>query len=187
MTLQKLSKEQIEKVYKERMVTDFPKDELKPLAMIFKAIDLDQYECLGLFDEDSIVGYTFFVKLDNSYLVDYLATYPDIRNKGVGATLLELLDKHLANADRIIGEVENPEYTDNPEQKELQARRIGFYKRNGCHDTGLRVECFGVPFIVLETGSKRCGNADEAWELYQSFYKMILPKDKFEKNIKRLI
>ncbi len=41
------------------------------------------------------------------------------------------------------------------DHKALQTRRIGFYKRNGCTDTGLRVKCFGVPFIILELDKSR--------------------------------
>lgn len=184
--LKTLNKEQIQNVYNEHMVKDFPKDELKPLAMIYKALDSGLYECLGLFNNNDIIGYTFLIRIDNAYLVDYLATFPEIRNKGIGANMLELLDTYLASADRIIGEVEDPAYTNDLNKKELQTRRIDFYKRNGCRDTGLRVKCFGVPFIVLEKGAKPSANADEVWTLYQKFYKTILSAQMYEKNIKRL-
>ncbi|WP_294315935.1 GNAT family N-acetyltransferase [Pseudobutyrivibrio sp.] len=186
MKLQRLDENQITKLYQEHMVVDFPKDELKPLNMILKSVQEGFYDCFGLFENEKIVGYTFMVKQENSYLIDYIAIFPEHRNKGVGANLLTLIDDYLGDADRIIGEVEDPAYTDDEEQKTLQTRRLGFYLRNNCYDTGLRVECFGVKFIILEAGKKRCRDKDEVWDLYSLFYKKFLSEERFEKNIWRI-
>ncbi len=186
MKLQLLNNVQIEKLYQKHMVKDFPKDELKPLKMILKSVEEGFYDCFGLYDDNTMVGYTFMVKLDNSYLIDYIAIFPELRNNGIGANLLTIIDEDLETADKIFGEVEDPNYTDNLAQKELQARRLNFYLRNGCRDTGLRVDCFGVKYIILEAGKTHFKNKDEVWNLYERFYKNFLPKDKFEKNIKRI-
>jgi len=186
MKLQRLDENQITKLYQEHMVVDFPKDELKPLNMILKSVQDGFYDCFGLFENEKIVGYTFMVKLENSYLIDYIAIFPEHRNKGIGANLLTLIDDYLGDADRIIVEVEDPDYTDDEEQKTLQTRRLGFYLRNNCYDTGLRVECFDVKFIILEAGKKRCRDKDEVWDLYSIFYKKFLTEERFEKNIWRI-
>lgn len=186
MKLQRLDENQITKLYQEHMVVDFPKDELKPLNMILKSVQEGFYDCFGLFENEKIVGYTFMVKQENSYLIDYIAIFPEHRNKGVGANLLTLIDDYLGDADRIIGEVEDPAYTADEEQKTLQTRRLGFYLRNNCYDTGLRVECFGVKFIILEAGNKKCRDKDEVWDLYSLFYKKFLSEERFEKNIWRI-
>ena len=186
MKLAQLNRQQIEQVHKEHMVHDFPKPELKPLDMIYKALDKGCYECLGLFDEDNLIGYVYLVKKDNSYLVDYIATFPEIRNNGAGGQLLSLLDEYLSDADNIIGEVEDPDFTEDPDERNLQQRRLGFYKRNGCRDTGLRVTCFGVHFIIMETGSKTSTDLDSLWLLYSEFYRMVLPSHLYEKSIKRM-
>ena len=186
MKLQRLNENQITKLYQEHMVVDFPKDELKPLSMILKSVQEGFYDCFGLFENEKIVGYTFMVKQENSYLIDYIAIFPEHRNKGVGANLLTLIDDYLGDADRIIGEVEDPAYTDDEEQKTLQTRRLGFYLRNNCYDTGLRVECFGVKFIIFEAGKTRCRDKDEVWDLYSLFYKKFLSEERFEKNIWRI-
>ena len=149
MKLEYISKAMTEKIYKERMVEDFPEDELKPLGVILKAIELGKYECLELFDGETMIGYVFLVKLDRNYLVDYLAVFPHTRNAGAVGVMVNLLAEYLRDADNIIVEVEDPEYEENEDQKEIQSRRLAFYIRNGCSDTGLKVKTFGVPFKVL--------------------------------------
>ncbi len=186
MHLQQLTKTQIENIYNEHMIIDFPKAELKPLDIILYSVEQGFYECLGLFDGKSLVGYTYLVRFDNSYLIDYIAIFPELRNKGIGSNLISIIDSYLITADRIIGEIEDPAYAENREQIMLQTRRYEFYLRNNCSDTGLRVECFGVNYIILESGIKKCKDKDEAWNLYERFYKNFLTKEKLKMNIKRL-
>lgn len=186
LRLELLNKTQVENIYTERMVIDFPKTELKPLDILYKAIDKGIYEPLGLFDEDNLIGYTFLVKNNHDYLVDYLAVSPNQRNLGSGGIMVRLLPDHLKDAETIIAEIENPEYAENEDDRVLQTRRFGFYTRNGCSDTGLRVRCFGVPFMILRWGKKENEDLDSLWNLYQSFYRIMLPKDMFKKNIIRM-
>ena len=181
MKLQKLSPDQVRRIYNERMLVDFPDNERKPLTMILKALSQGSYECLGLFDDQRLVGYTFLVKGENDYLVDYLAVYPEQRNKGVGGELLHLLKEGFRDADNIVIEVEDPDNAEEEAEKETRTRRKSFYMRNGCEDTGLKVECFGVIFQILTLGSPSC---DHLLELYLSFYRKMLPKAMFEKNVR---
>ena len=184
LRLETLNKAQVENVYNERMVIDFPKDELKPLDILYRAMDNGIYEPLGLFDATGIIGYTFLVKHDRDYLVDYLAVYPQQRNLGSGGIMVRMLSDYLKDAENLIAEIENPEYAENEADRILQTRRFGFYTRNGCSDTGLRVRCFGVPFMILRWGKKENEDLNALWDLYQSFYRIMLPKDLFKKSIK---
>ncbi len=186
MRLGRLTKAQVEDIYKNKMTEDFPEAEIKPLEVILKAIDNDIYEPLGLFDDDKIIGYTFLAKLGNDYLVDYLAVYVDSRNSGAGSNMVQLLADYLKEAGNIIGEVEDPDHATDADEKDIQIRRLNFYMRNGCTDTGLRVKCFGVPFRIFRVGQKQGENHDELWEMYQEFYRRVLPKEMFEKNIERM-
>ncbi len=183
MRLESLSKSQVEDLYKNRMVIDFSKDELKPLWVILNAMDDGKYESLGLYDDETIIGYVFLVILGRDYLVDYLAVYPEKRNQGAGGKMVSLLAEHLSDADNIIGEVENPEYAEDMEKKDIQTRRLSFYLRNGCSDTGLRVKTFGVQYMVLRVGEGSCTDQNSIWEKYQAFYKEVLPKEMFENNV----
>ncbi len=186
MKLKELRIDEITNIYHTRMVIDFPKAELKPLKYIVQAVNEGIYECLGLYDDETCIGYTFLVKQGGSYLIDYLAIYPDKRNNGAGSKLIRLLKEYLAKADFAIIEVEDPQYAETDEDKDLQTRRLEFYLRNECVDTGLRVRCFGVPFIILGLGKEKVAQPDYLWDIYNSYYRAVLPKEMYEKNIERL-
>ena len=186
MKLKLLKGGEITSIYQERLVHDFIKDELKNLPVILKAVEDGIYECLGLFDDSEIIGYTFLVKQGMDYLVDYLAVYPKYRCKGIGSEIISLLREYMSGAGLIILEVEDPAYTNDRGLKELQTRRIGFYERNGCADTGLRVRCFGVPFIILVLENSSIKSKEKLWEIYRSFYSAVFSRDIVEKNIEYL-
>lgn len=59
------------------------------------------------------------------------------------------------------------------------------YLRNGCCDTGVRVRCFGVEFVILSVGKLK-SDKDSCLELYTSFYKEVLPKDLYTDKIEFL-
>lgn len=183
MRLERLYKSQVEEIYKTKMQEDFPADEIKPLKAILKGIDKGIYEPCGLFEDSELIGYAFFVKLGSDYLLDYLAVHSDMRNKGVGSTAVMLIADYLKEADNVVVEVEDPDYATDPAEKDLQTRRYNFYLRNGCTDTGLRVKCFGVPFRILRMGPQQKEDHDKLWKLYQEFYRVMLPKEMFEKNL----
>ena len=50
-------------------------------------------------------------------------------------------------------------------------------------DTGVRVRCFGVPFILISFLDKSSLDQSTVWEVYQSFYRAVLPKKLFDANI----
>lgn len=181
-----LTREQIEKIYNECMKVDFPPNELKPLAMIFKAMEEGVYFCYGLMEEDEVLGYAFLLKLRDSedYLIDYIATNQKKRNQGLGAVILKELRELLKDADSVIGEVENPDLADSEEERTLQKRRYQFYMRNGLLDTGVLATCFGVPFIILEQTCSKAHTKEEIISLYKAHYQALLPKTMYEKNIR---
>lgn len=183
MRLERLTKEQIAWLYRERMTFDFPADELKPLEMIFIAIDKGIYEVLGLYEELRPMGYVTLVKKEGDYLIDYLATWPEVRNRGAGAEMIALLAEYLKDAGSIIGEVEDPEFAMDEEESRLRSRRIAFYHRNGFRDCNVKVQCFGVHFNIIEMGAGLVHSESEIIKLYKMHYKMMLPPEMYEKNI----
>ena len=101
MILKELEPDQIETLYKQRMIIDFPKDELKPLKMILEARGRGIYECLGVFEDDELIGYSFFEKAEGNYLLDYLAVFPEKRNGGIGSRVLGLLETSIRQVARL--------------------------------------------------------------------------------------
>lgn len=185
MHLKTLTKDQLSDLYNDRMREDFPPSELKPLFVILDAVDKGIYEALGLYDGEEIVGYSCLVKQGNDYLVDYLAIYPEKRNGGIGSILVKLLSEHMDSTGNIIGEVEDPKYARNDDDRKLRIRRMDFYLRNGCFDTGVRAKCFGVEFIILRMGKKKL-EKQKCWDIYSAIYRSILPKDMYDENIELL-
>jgi len=63
----------------------------------------------------------------------YLAVAPAGRNRGVGTSLLRhVLERaRVDGAGAVVLEVEDPDETDDPEERVLRERRIGFYTRVG--------------------------------------------------------
>ncbi len=188
-----LTNEQIVSVYNEHMIEDFPPDELKSLEQIQGALELGRYACYGLYADGELAGYVFLERLNNDYLVDYIATFPQKRNGGLGTELLAILrdalkdsdsvigevedpafaateEEALKDSDSVIGEVEDPEFAATEEERSLQTRRLGFYLRNGILDTGVRAVCFGVHYRILTFPTKKQHSMDEIRELYKMQY-----------------
>ncbi len=186
MELKKLDKEMVITLFNERLIKDFTEEEIKPLEVILKAMDDGIYDFLGFYDGENIVGYTCLVRVGMNYLVDYVAIYPEQRNKGIGSKMLSQLGEYLTDACLVIVEVEDPDHAKDKEEKDLQQRRIEFYKRNGYKDTGLRVKCFGVPFVIMETAESISVENSALWATYQSFYRVVLPKEMFENSLELL-
>ena len=79
-----LSLDEVRDVYHLRMVHDFPRNELKSLGMIEKALKRGNYRCLGMQGGNAILAYAFFVKLESNYLLDYFAVDQNRRGSGLG-------------------------------------------------------------------------------------------------------
>ena len=186
MIIKNLTQDQVKTIYNNHMVNDFPASELKPLSMILKGMEKKIFECLGQVDEESgeILAYAVFVKNGNDYLFDYLAVISDSRNSGIGSSFLKQIAEHYKQADSVIGEVEDPVFAKDDEEKNLQERRIGFYKRNGYIDTNVRVKLFGVDFKVFEMNLGRKHSEEEIKQLYKSHYKKILPIFLYWRSVK---
>ena len=97
----------------------------------------------------------------------------------------ELNSEHMDSTGNIIGEVEDPKYARNDDDRKLRIRRMDFYLRNGCFDTGVRAKCFGVEFIILRMGKKKL-EKQKCWDIYSAIYRSILPKDMYDENIELL-
>lgn len=182
ISIRKLNIIQIISVYNKSLKHEFPSNERRPLALIIKGVNAGTYECLGAFSGNELLGYAFFLKHGNDYLWDYLAVFEEYRCDGVGSKIIQAIREHYKSADSVIGEVENPEFARTDEERQLMTRRMDFYLRNGCIDTGVKAVTFGARFIIIQISGKSMGVSDLA-ELYKTHYRVSLPKRIYEGNI----
>ena len=166
---------QIEKLYKFRLKKDFVRNELRPLSSMRRSWENDAYECYGLFAGEALLGYAFFVRLGKHYLFDYFAIAEGHRDEGLGSWFLRALALKLADADCVVGEVEDPEQAKDDETRSLRERRMRFYLRNGYRQTTLTSRVFGADYRILEVPTAMEHTTEELRSIYTALYQSILP------------
>lgn len=168
MQLKLLNREELETVYEQNLCRDFPREELKPLAVIHRLREGGGYEPFGVLDETgALLGYAFLWRTGDYLLLDYLGVVQERRSQGLGGGILSLLQKECSQWAGILIESEAP--TGGAEDA-TQRRRLAFYQRNGCRMLPYEGWVFGVHFrvLLLETA----GQSDDAQALaaHQALY-----------------
>ena len=166
---------QVEALYEERLKKDFVRSELRPLSSMRRSWERGAYDCYGLFDGDEILGYAFFVRLGNNYLLDYLAIAKERRDEGLGSAFLRRLADGMKEANCMVVEVEDPDRAGDAESRAIRERRLQFYLCNGYRDTELRSVVFGVAYRILEVPTAGTHTTGELREVYRELYRSILP------------
>lgn len=151
LKIKQLNTDEITTLYHTHMENDFPADELKPLESIINLTKQDVYECLGLFDEDTLKAYAFLAREKNGqiYLLDYLAVCKAYRNQSYGSQFLALLKTKYQDAQGLIIEIESLRTAHDATDLQIRSKRLAFYKRNGLVQTEVTTNCFDVEFTIL--------------------------------------
>ncbi len=173
--IRKLKKEDLKIVYP-FMEIDFPDNERKPLRMLEESFDTGFMEGYGLFDHDEVCAYALFMCQKDIRLFDYLAVVEKYRDQGVGSQFLRQLHEVYQDMECVIGEVENPDYCKDEEEKKTMERRIDFYLRNGFLDTGAACCLYSVEYRFFEMGLKHSHTPEEAQEIMGGFYHVYWPQ-----------
>lgn len=150
MELKLLNKEELERLYTQEMVFDFPKAELKPLRSMFLLMDKGLYEPLMAQVNGECVGYAmmWLPAGRQGALLDYLGVLRGKRNGGLGSRILAAL---AARYGQLFGEAEAPDSAD-PAENDLRRRRIAFYQRNNLRVLDYECALFGVHYNCLYLG-----------------------------------
>lgn len=183
LTRCRLTLQQAEQIYMQYMKQDFAPDELKPFGMIQEAWARGEYECLGFYDGAMLSGYAYLVRLGREYLLDYFAVQADLRGSGYGSRILQMLRMEYAEASSILIESENPDYAVDASEFTERQRRLRFYHRAGCLDTGVTVRLFGVEYKVLELPVSGAHSPDAIRESYMRLYLSFLSAERCQKHI----
>ena len=88
MKLNLLNKEELTNLYKDEMMFDFPRAELKPLRAMLRLMDMGQYDPLLVTDDQGVaLGYAmiWLPRARNGALLEYLGVLRGKRNGGLGA------------------------------------------------------------------------------------------------------
>lgn len=166
MELKLLSERDLASLYREEMIYDFPKSELKPLGAMLRLLELGQYDPLLVTEHGEAVGYAmmWLPKSRKGALLEYLGVLRGKRSAGLGSKILPLLVERYG---QLFGEAEAPT-SDDPEENQLRSRRIAFYERNGFRVLDYECALFGVHFKCLYCGPQTDDRAVEA--LHRSVY-----------------
>ena len=178
-----LDKAAVQKLYKERMLKDFPEEELAQLSLVLDAIDEGYGKCYALAEDDEILAYALFGHFGEYSFFDYCAVREDLRGQGVGSVLLKMLREELAAAEIIFGEVIDPECADSEEERKIRTRRLDFYIRDGFINTGIKVKIFGVDYVLVDMVIRDPIPTEEIREMYESLYRAFLSEEEFKENV----
>jgi len=180
MQIRELTLEQMRGLYARRLTEDFPPDELKPIALLERAMARNEYVCYGAEEDGAILAYAFFVVRGRHALVDYYAVCAGLRDRGIGSRFLQgLIAGPLAGIDCALLEVEDPDCAAG--DGEQMRRRIAFYLKNGLTDTGARAAVQGVPLRILALPVGGACAPEEALRVYAELYRAILPPELYGK------
>ena len=166
---------QIEMLYRKHLKRDFSRDERKPLFIMKNSWEKNEYECYGLFDGDKTAGYAFFVRIGGDCLLDYFAIAEDRRGEGLGSLFLGQLAECMQGVSCVVCEVENPEASENEDDRKRRERRLRFYIRNGFRETPLTSVLYGVDYRILEFPADRVHTCEELRRIYTELYRNSMP------------
>lgn len=127
----------------------FPPEERRPfwslwlLSVVKKAVALRAYR-----EDGSFCGFSLTVCTDTYLYISFLAVSPEVRSRGCGTKILNLL--HETYGKPILVEIEAPE--DGAENQTQRLRRKAFYTRNGFAPLGREITGRGVRYELLSTG-----------------------------------
>ena len=168
--IQKLTEQEMYEVYRQWFPEAFPKDEIRPWRSIRRQVRAGRYEGWGLYENGQLYSYAFFFHRGNIFFLDYLATLPAARGKGLGGTFLCLLQRQLAPA-MLMGEVEVP---DGGSHDGLRLRRMHFYARHGLELEPVKSRVYGVTYRVISYARPALMKADDVCEALRAIYEELL-------------
>ncbi len=185
-TVEPLTLKQIRQLYAERLIKDFPSDEIRRLTNLERSYQRGEYLCFGAMSNGSILAYAFFVKLgeNDCALLDYFAVAPEHRDHGLGGAFLrKLMAGPLRGLQGALLEIEDPSKAESEAERSLRERRMQFYLRNGMVSTGVRSKAFGVDFLLLSMPVGSSPSPDDVRRMYARLYHAILSADVYAMQV----
>lgn len=160
----KICEKELKQLYKEA----FSKNERVPfwiLKIISKKKNVKLY---GIYDGNKFIGLTNIICYKDITYVFYLAIDSNIRGRGYGTRVLDLLKQKYKN-NRILLNVE--EIDQNSNNYEQRIKRKKFYEKSGFYDLNYKIEEFGEKYEMLcYSKDKKIVSKEEYMEIMKSYF-----------------
>lgn len=160
--MNKIDIKQVEYIYNNYIIYDFPKNERRPLNKIIDLINHDLYIPYAFIFKNEIIGYAFFYGLNNIFICDYFGIVFKYRNKGYGSLFLKECLKLFKN-QILYFEVEKPEEPN----LEIKNKRIQFYLKNELILNDIEMKLYYVDYVIL---SNKKTSINDVKSLYEALY-----------------
>lgn len=139
--------DELKKLY----ITSFPKEERMAWDSLFQLAKWEDVDFLAYYKNNELVGATYTVNHDKLSWLFYFAVVPEFRGQGIGTKILSsLLDD--CSDRRLMIDIEDPEQP--AKNTRQRVRRIGFYKRMGFKDYGIRQTEKNIRYNIMAHGGK---------------------------------
>lgn len=144
----KNANEQLRELYE----TAFPTEEQVPWKALLRLIEEMPLDFTAYYDkDDEFVGFTIVYPYKSYYWFWYFAVRKELRGRGYGQQILTKLIAKYGNKN-IILDMESPDQTDAGNIGQRR-RRLGFYSRNGFHDTHAHKTFDGMELTIMMHGN----------------------------------
>ena len=183
-----LTKAERKQVFKQHMIHDFPKNELRPLHMIEALVEKGNYYTYGIFRNEMLCAYAYFWEETEKQILlfDYFAVVSSMRNQGYGTKAMEVILDACKEKAGVILEVENPARAEDEQERKVRYRRISFYEKRGLQMSKVRIYLFGVEYCMMYRSLSGENIQAEIVSVMESLYSNTLPKPIYEKMFKVL-
>lgn len=164
-----MTQNELNEIYQNHMIHDFPDDERKPLSIIASRYKKNQNICLVYLENDVIMGYGIFEFCNHCLLMDYFAILPEFRNRGKGTQFLKEMKQYFNEWDALFVESECA-------FDEVSQRRLNFYQNSDFFLSGIQVHLYHVDYEVLVLPIKKEIHKNEIRSKMDEIYAKIYPK-----------
>lgn len=182
----RLSVKETREIYETYMKRDFPPVELKPFRQIERMAKLGLYDIFAFYEQEHLVGYALCARNENkdAVLLDYFAIATDMRGKGCGRKVMEMLWQIYQDMDILILESENPEFFEDEQDHERKLRRIRFYEER-CRMTkcDFTTRLFGVEYVIMAKGCKAKADSALAAQKLKEIYQVLITPENYQRHL----
>ena len=182
--LRLLTARQLRQVYRERVRSDFPPSERRPLASMERLRAAGVYDTWGMYEGEELLAYAFLWRSEayGVALLDYLAVCREGRGRGTGPLALSLLQARYGGCSLLV-EAEAQEEGGPPEENALRARRLSFYERSGFRRLDYQTRIFGVQYAMLVWPEETAAEPERLQDAHRGLYRSQLPNPLFRRVI----